>query len=385
MNPPNSGAHPLTGSHVGDGLRESKERVLSLWEARVRQEIPAAAQEPHPILINTLPAILDQLAEALSPDHPRRTATQGSTLAAEHGGERARLTHFRLDDIVAEYRLLRQVLFDVLEEEGPLRVEDRDTLNTSLDVAIMQACAGYAVVQSSLRDQLFAIMAHDLRNPLGVAQTAADLILLRPTAEDVPRWAARIADSIGRVDGMVQDLLDVMRVQSGARLQLELEECDLVDVVRKTVEHLRVEIGDRLVLEAPEPVRGHFACDSVRRTVENLASNAVKYGSPHDPITVTVRGSHGRAIIKVHNHGSYIPPEKRENLFRAFHRAAEAEAGGNRGWGLGLTQARAVAESHGGSIGVDSLPGAGTAFTIDIPIDARPYQQTPVTPVGLMP
>jgi signal transduction histidine kinase len=172
-------------------------------------------------------------------------------------------------------------------EEGPLRVEDRDTLNTSLDEAIMQACAGYALVQSSLRDQLFAIMAHDLRNPLGVAQSAADLILLQPTAEDVPRWAARIADNVGRVDGMVQDLLDVMRVQTGARLQLELDECDLVDVVRGTLEHLRVDVGERLVLEAAEPVRGHFACDALRRAVENLASNAVKYGSPHQPITVT--------------------------------------------------------------------------------------------------
>jgi len=78
--------------------------------------------------------------------------------------------------------------------------------------------------------------------------------------------------------------------------------------------------------------------------------------------------------VTVHNYGPVIPPEKRETLFRAFQRLSDAETSGKSGWGLGLAQVRAVAEAHGGSIGVDSLPDRGTTFTIDIPLDARPYQ-----------
>jgi signal transduction histidine kinase len=363
-----------------DRLLTNKDRILSHWAERLRAEVPAAAGEAHPILIDTLPAVLEQLAEAFSPDHPRRTATQGSTVAHEHGGERVRLTHFGLEDLIAEYKVLRQVLFEILEENGPLWPEERDTLNISLDQAIMEACTGYVLVQSNFRDQLFATVAHDLRNPLNVAQSSAALIVRNPDAEKVAHWASRIIENIGRVDRMVQDLLNAMRVQAGARLPIEIKECDLVEVARQTLDRLQAEHGDRVVLVAPEHVRGFFDPDALQRALENLTDNALKYGAQSRSITVTLRETHGRAILMVHNHGAHIPAEKQETLFRAFQRLTDAESSGKRGWGLGLAQVRAVAEAHGGSIGVDSVPERGTTFTIDIPADARPYQRTPVTP-----
>ena len=80
----------------------------------------------------------------------------------------------------------------------------------------------------------------------------------------------------------------------------------------------------------------------------------------------------------VHNHGSYIPAEEKASLFHAFRRSPAAQQSGKRGWGLGLVLVRGVAEAHGGSIGVESLPAQGTTFLIDIPQDARPFQQAPV-------
>jgi signal transduction histidine kinase len=366
--------------HAEDRLAVNKDRILLLWEERLRKQVAAAVHEPQLILINTLPAILDQLAEALSRDHPRRTATQGSTVAQEHGGERVRLTQFRLEDIIAEYKILRQVLFEVLDEEGSLSAHERSTLNASVDQAIQEACTGYALVRSSLRDQFFAILAHDMRTPLNVAQSTASMILRDPLSERVGHWATRIIENISRVDRMAQDLLDAMRVETGARLPIEIKHCDLVAVVRETLERLQTEYGDRFILKAPEPLPGYVDPDALQRAVENLAVNAVKYGAPSHPITVSVTESHSRAILTVHNHGAHIPIEKQETLFRAFQRLTEAETSGKPGWGLGLAQVRGVAEAHGGSIGLDSLPEGGTTFIIDIPVDARPYQDKPVTP-----
>jgi signal transduction histidine kinase len=368
---------PEGSSRGCDRLLANKERILTRWEERLRKEVPAAAGESQPILINTLPALLRQIAEALSSQHPRRTATEGSTIAEEHGGERVRITRFRLEDVIREYKLLREILFAVLEEKEPLTVEERNTLNASIDQAITKSCTAYVLVQEGIREQLFATLAHDLRGPLSAAKVNVSLILRKPSSDQVPRWAARAADSIDRVDRMVQDLLDAMRVQVGGRLSLMLEECDLVDVVRQGIENQQAEHGDRFVLVAPEPVRGYFAPEVLRRAVENLASNAVKYGTSSRPITVTVRQTHERAFIVVHNHGGHIPAEQQEMLFRAFVRLREAEAGGKRGWGLGLAQARGAAEAHGGSIAVDSLPERGTSFTLDIPTDARPFQKSP--------
>jgi signal transduction histidine kinase len=374
---------PEPGTSARDRLIANTERILSIWEERLRNDVAAAGREPQPILINTLPAVLHQLGEALSPDHPRRTATDGSTVAHEHGGERVRLTHFALEDLIAEYKILRQVLFEVLEHEEPLTREERNTLHSSLDQALGEACTGYVLVQSSLRDRFFATMAHDLRNPLNAAQAAAALVASRSPSDEITGWARRIVKNIGRVDRMVEDLLNAMRVQTGARLQLDIRACDLVEVVRHTIEGLGTQDGGRIVLVAPEPVRGFMAPDALQRAVENLLDNAVKYGDPSRPITVDVRETHGRAIVRVHNHGPHIPADKQETLFRAFQRLTDAGSSGQKGWGLGLAQVRAVAEAHGGSITVDSVPGRGTTFIVDIPVDARPYQEKPITPTRL--
>ena len=336
----------------------------------MRKEIPSAAAEAHPILIDTFPAILHQIAEALSPVHPRRTATEGSSVAEEHGGERVRMTKFRLEDVITEYMILRQVLIEVLEEDEPLTTRERDTLQASIDQATVKACTAYVLVQAGFREQFAAVLAHDLRGPLSAAKASASLILRKPSSNDVPRWAARIVESVDRADRMVQDLLDAMRAQAGAQLDLEFAEYDAVEIAREALDQLRTVYGDRFVLAAPEPVRGWFGVDPMRRAIENLAINAVKYGAAGRPITITVRELHERVFVLVHNEGSHIPPEQQETLFRAFQRLS-GDASSQRGWGLGLAQVRAAAEAHGGSIAVDSLPETGTTFTIDIPLDGR--------------
>jgi signal transduction histidine kinase len=360
----------VTGSRAGDRLLASRDRILALWEERVRKQIPSAAAEEHPILIDTFPAILRQIAEALSPLHPRRTATEGSSVAEEHGGERVRMTRFRLEDVITEYMILRQVLIEVLEENEPLTTPERDTLHASIDQATVKACTAYVLVQAGFREQFAAVLAHDLRGPLSAAKASASLILRKPSSNDVPRWAARIVESVDRADRMVQDLLDAMRAQAGAQLDLEFAEYDAVEIAREALDQLRTVYGDRFVLAAPEPVRGWFGVDPMRRAIENLAINAVKYGAAARPITVTVRELHERVFVLVHNEGPHIPPEQQETLFRAFQRLSR-EASSQPGWGLGLAQVRAAAEAHGGSIAVDSLPETGTTFTIDIPLDGR--------------
>src|SRR5689334_5401845 len=93
-------------------LKQNKERVLRLWEERVRKEIPAAAEEPQAIIIDTIPVLIDQLIEALDFENPRKTVSEGSTAPQEHGSERARVTHFNLDSVIREYQILREVIFE---------------------------------------------------------------------------------------------------------------------------------------------------------------------------------------------------------------------------------------------------------------------------------
>lgn len=370
--PPASEATP-TGTHAAGRLLANHTRIVELWSERLRERSAAAARTDQAVLTDVVPGILRQLAEALSAAHPRRTATEGGSLAEEHGGERVRLTSYTIGDLVTEFRILHQVLLEVLEAKAPLTGEERAIVDSSIDEALMKSCAGYTLVQAESRERHFAFLAHDLRNPLSVARASAGLILRKPASDQVPRWAAKAIEAVDRADRMVQDLLDVMRLEAGRGLPLELEECDFVELVHDTVDGLRSEHGDRFVLVAHDAIRGHCSPRSFRRAVENLLTNAVKYGATNRPITVTMRQKFGRMLLVVHNEGAHIPAEQQESLFRAFERAHATEKT-SRGWGLGLAQVRGVAEAHGGSITVDSLPETGTSFTLDLPVDARPYQ-----------
>jgi signal transduction histidine kinase len=177
---------------------------------------------------------------------------------------------------------------------------------------------------------------------------------------------------------MTQDLLDASRVRFGEKIHFEVAECELQSLIRETLDQLATIHGDRFVFVG-NPVRGYWNADAFKRAVENLVQNAIKYGSS-DPITIRLEEIHGRAIVSVRNEGPYIPAEEQEGLFRSFMRSQSARSGKKSGWGLGLAMVRGMAEGHGGSITVDSGPGRGTTFIIDVPVDARPHTTHPITP-----
>jgi signal transduction histidine kinase len=112
----------------------------------------------------------------------------------------------------------------------------------------------------------------------------------------------------------------------------------------------------------------------LRRVIENLISNAAKYGSPTGPITLTLEKRASEIDISVHNVGNPLPREELLQLFDPFHRSSTADASPHVGWGLGLTLVRGVAEAHGGRVHVESTPEAGTTFTLSLPLDSRPFQ-----------
>lgn len=118
--------NPATAQHPGKaGLSATSRRMLELrdavfveWERRVRELLAKADQLPHPILIDTLPEFYTNIAEALTADSPRRDGVEGNSLAAEHGGERARVTAYDQEALIREYQLFRWVVYDVLYREG---------------------------------------------------------------------------------------------------------------------------------------------------------------------------------------------------------------------------------------------------------------------------
>jgi signal transduction histidine kinase len=348
-------------------LIDIREEVFEIWEHEVRAKVGGADSLRHPILVNTLPSFYDNLAQALTPDYPREHATSGSTVARSHGDERARLTSYGPAEIVLEYQILEQSIAKVCGLRNiALSTSEWGVVRLSIDIATLEALREFTHAQAALRDRLAAALAHDMRNPLSGMSLRAQLLSAPNMPERVRELACKIIENGDRLSGMFDELLDALAYGGGERLPLHLSSFDMLDVAREACAQIDETNQARCVVSGGS-IRGFWCANSIRRALDNLISNAIKYGDG-GLIRINLAQWDDRIALSVHNSGKIVPKDQIARLFEHLRRES---AGGPDGWGLGLPFVKKVAESHRGSITVDSAPERGTTFTLDMPLDAR--------------
>lgn len=351
--------------------------IIDRWQTRVRETLSAARSEHSSIIINTLPDFLKFIADSLRPGAGQAEALKNSTLAQAHGRERAHITRYTVGQVITEYRILREVLLGVAEERCPFTLQERNVVHALIDHAIADAVTAYTEVYSDLQEQFTAVLTHDLRNPLSAARSTAQMILRYPDRTDRHlQFAGRIVDNLDQMNRMIEDLLDASRLRGGEKLPLVLLELDLRPLLRRVLDDFEMSYGDRFRLKVDGTISGHWDEDLLRRAIANLVNNAVKYGDANGKVTVRARNQDGHAVIEVHNYGNPIPPDDLKSLFKTYKRTSGAQTGGKKGWGLGLSLVRGVAEVHGGTVAVTSTPEDGTTFMLDLLLDPRVAPQS---------
>ncbi|TFV88986.1 HAMP domain-containing histidine kinase [Oxalobacteraceae bacterium OM1] len=366
----------MAPERAADLMLRLRDTVLNAWAERVRAEVREAQKVPHPILINTFPALYAELAAAVAASDGAALPVD-STIAAEHGGERARLTSYNAHAVIFEYQLLRSTIFDVLRQHG-VQLDNIAfaVMNARIDRSIGDAVGAFALTQAALRERLMNSLTHDLRNPLANAMMAADMIERIDDPAQMKALARRATANLSRMDGMLRQLLDAAAFHGGEPVRLALSEFDILALAEEVSHEFAALHGPRFQAGG-EAVEVVWDRDAVKRALENLFGNAVKYGRPGGMVAVTVRTQHGRVTLTVHNEGEPIAPEQVESIFQVFRRAVATNEEAKEGWGIGLPYVRAVAESHGGSVGVANPQNGGTAFILDVPRDARPFAGAP--------
>jgi signal transduction histidine kinase len=219
-----------------------------------------------------------------------------------------------------------------------------------------------------LRDAMLAGVTHDLRSPVTVVKLQAQL-LRRRADERLAASVDQIDRAASRMARWIDELLEVASVRSAADLELSLKHADLVAVVREVVDEYRE--GARrhtFQLDAEPPsISGAFDVPRVERVIHNLVGNAVKYSPRGGCVWVSVREDDGWAIIVVRDQGVGIPAADVPHIFEPFWRSASV-VGHISGTGIGLANAQRIVQRHGGSIAVHSEVGAGSAFTVRLPL-----------------
>jgi signal transduction histidine kinase len=247
-----------------------------------------------------------------------------------------------------------------------------------------------------VRDALFALISHDLRSPL--TAITAYVHLLKVAGQSVPDPAIAeqvyvmlnsIDGAVARMNGQIDEFLDIARLRAGEKLDILRKPIDIIALARQIVWDYQqtTSLHDLRIDTNVDTLIGCFDVLRMGRVISNLVSNAVKYSPDGGTVTVSIayesEGTDHWVVLCVEDQGLGIPDADLPQIFDLFHRARNVE-GHFRGVGIGLASVQQIVQQHGGAITVHSQIGVGTTFTVRLPLqDAADLSEDSDIPVFL--
>ena len=365
------------------------------WSERDRTK---AEPPPEPMVPSGVAAVLQVLRSSAVLLDPSDAVVKASPAAHAMGLVRGqRLVPEELTGIARQVRRdgeIRQVELEL--PRGPL---GQDTLAVSVRVAPLGAQLVLVLVEDrtearrvdAVRRDFVANVSHELKTPVGALSLLAEAVLSASDDPDaVRRFASRMQKEAHRLTNLVQDLIDLSRVQGDDPLTKAVP-VDLGEVVGAARERV-VEVAEarqiELVAAGADGVRVLGDRGQLTTAVGNLVENAVNYSPDRTKVVVSVRVEGELAEVSVTDQGVGIPDQDLNRIFERFYRVDPARSRITGGTGLGLAIVKHIAATHGGDVSVWSVEGAGSTFTLRLPVAVQapatelhptPAQQTITT------
>jgi signal transduction histidine kinase len=373
---------------VAEFIRQYRQTIVDEWLLRA-SHLPSAQALTRLSLRDHIPAILERLADAV--DRRNEGPRPLEDLPEQHAIMRFQ-EGYDLRQVVAEYRMLRQVITDLYAERGDLSPTSRPTLkpltimHEAVDRAISEAVDQYAIERDRVRDRFIAVLGHDLRDPLNMIVFSAKALLARTEDLDANtgRMVGRMATGAERMQRMIGDLLDLARGRLGGGFTIVPTRFDARTLISRTVQEIAHAHTDRdvqcLVREAPGSFDVEWDSDRIAQVIANLVSNALIHG--RDPIVIDVTDAGEDLELDVSN-GGEIAAEFLPRLFDPFVSDTTSE-GPTSGLRLGLYIVQQIAQAHGGTVKAESANGR-TSLSVTLPRSARSVSQVPERRSGAAP
>jgi signal transduction histidine kinase len=376
--------HAVTESVVGndvgqlaDLIRDEQMTLMEDWKQRVRR-LRSASELDAPGLTDHMPEFLTELAESirLASGREIEEALSGGT-APVHGIRRVK-EGYEIEEVVAEYGILRACIHDLAEGRGMiLHGILFHVLNRAFDAAIGAAVRTYAESQSlevqRRREEYLAFVAHDLRTPLNAISLVGGLLeRMRGDQGDsqIDALLATLRRNTRHVESLVSKVLDEnsqLLAESGVRLERRVFELwPLVEATLQGMGPVALEGTATLVNAVPYDLTVNADAGLLERIFQNLIANAIGY-APKGKVSIGAREIEnlpGAVECWVSDDGEGIPDCQFERIFEKTETDGRE---GRHGSGLGLAIVRKFVEGHGGKVCVESEVGRGTTFRFTIP------------------
>jgi heavy metal sensor kinase len=262
----------------------------------------------------------------------------------------------------AARRIQASNLSERIALEGPQ--DELKTLADTFDAMLERLDTSFTAQR-----QFVADASHELRNPLAVIRTNADVALQEEgVPEEVRTRLEAVRRATDRMRRLVDDLLALARLELASGQRSEVDLATLVAEVGDELDPLARTRGLTLEAHAEPGLRVVADRDAVKRALANLLDNAFRHSPAGAPVRVAAERRNGWAVLSVADDGPGLSPVEQELVFERFWRSDSSRSRESGGAGLGLAIVRRIAESHGGEVGVTSSPGAGATFEIRLPV-----------------
>jgi PAS domain S-box-containing protein len=231
-----------------------------------------------------------------------------------------------------------------------------------------------------LKSDFVSNVSHELRTPLTAIKASADNMLdglVGDLSEKQTRYLARIKSNADRLARLINDLLDLSRIEAG--IKLKPRNLDLVTIAKEVTESLRPVAADKLItltMESPDDTVIAWADpDRISEILMNLLGNAIKFTPTNGEVTLFLQGSGNEWVkISVADTGPGIPSDEANRIFDKFYQVTQPEKQKAMGTGLGLSITKALVEMHGGKIWLESEAGRGSIFSFILPAAEQPLR-----------
>jgi signal transduction histidine kinase len=227
-----------------------------------------------------------------------------------------------------------------------------------------------------LKSDFVSNVSHELRTPLSLIRLYAETLEMGrlKSPEKYQEYYSIIRKESERLTALINNILDFSRIEAG-RKEYDFRQTDMRELVRNTLESYRYQIEqsgfafEEKIAEDVPPLS--VDREAMARSLLNLVNNALKYSQDQKYIGVNLFRDNGTVKLEVVDHGIGIPQGEQQKIFDKFYRVGDPLVHNTKGSGLGLSLVRHIVQAHGGEVLVDSVPGRGSKFTINLPVASR--------------
>lgn len=374
----------MTAKELPEIIFENADLIVEAFVRKVRDHELPPRDADHSEVVDDLSRYVRKLARSYQPAQDDQT----ENIAKAHGGQRW-YAGYDLKSVLLEYGVLRTAIAETVQAAGyEMTVLELEWIAQHLNAGLAEAAVEFTLLSTQqinqalqtaeaaarAREDIVAVVSHDLKNPLNVIYGSLSILSDKLDAKDLEVERAglrslvtRIHRASRRMNRLISDLLDLAKIREG-KVDIEVREHDTRELLQEAWEQSAplAELRPAELLNEGG-VHGLVVCDRERilQVFDNIVGNAIKFSLPGGVVRMRVEQAPGECRFTILDEGPGIPPEQLPLLFDRFWTAPRGTGGS--GTGLGLAIARGIVEAHGGRIGVESELGAGTTFFLTLP------------------